>query len=171
MPRADLQDPPARNRTGLFSATPIHMHWDLCNNPVDLEQREGRIRRYGGRAVRRKITHLLWNKIRIDAFKSPWVKLEKMAETTYANIDKSGLSPWWICEDADINRFIIDMPASEQNHRLEILKQQRLLYRLALGQPNQEDLLEILCVKYGEKKCLNNIGLNLSVFFCRDKAL
>ena len=29
------------------------VHWDLCRNPVDLEQREGRIQRFGGLAIRR----------------------------------------------------------------------------------------------------------------------
>ena len=29
------------------------VHWDLCRNPVDLEQREGRIQRFGGLSIRR----------------------------------------------------------------------------------------------------------------------
>jgi hypothetical protein len=35
------------------------VHWDLCRNPVDLEQREGRIQRFGGLAVRRAIAQQL----------------------------------------------------------------------------------------------------------------
>lgn len=144
------------------------LHWDLCGNPVDIEQREGRIRRYGGLAIRRKVAQLLWNnKMRIPPFSSPWEKLEKVAERNYS--DKTGLSPWWICEGADIKRLIIDLPASEQTQKLEMLRQQRLLYRLALGQPNQEDLLEVLRDKYGDKKDLNNIGLNLSAFVSKAK--
>lgn len=140
------------------------LHWDLCTNPVDMEQREGRIRRYGGLAIRRRLTQLLWSKgMRIEAFTSPWAKLEKIAEKKYA--DDAGLSPWWVCQGADVKRLIIDLPASEQKHRLEVLRQQRLLYRLALGQPNQEDLLEVLSTKYGEDVSLRNIGLNLSAFF------
>jgi len=30
-------------------------HWDLCSSPLDLEQREGRIQRYGGRLIRRSL--------------------------------------------------------------------------------------------------------------------
>ena len=31
------------------------MHWNLPSNPVDLEQREGRVQRYKGHAVRKNI--------------------------------------------------------------------------------------------------------------------
>lgn len=140
------------------------LHWDLCSNPVDLEQREGRIMRYGGLAVRRRLTQLLWKKMKFSIGASPWAKLEKIAEKEYANTNDGGLSPWWVCNGADIKRMIIELPASEQKHRLEILRQQRLLYRLALGQPNQEDLLEVLRAKYSEKDNLRNVGLNLSAW-------
>lgn len=140
------------------------LHWDLCSNPVDLEQREGRIRRYGGLAIRKWITKAIWNKkMHVKAFSSPWAKLEKMAEREFG--DAAGLSPWWICQGAEVKRLIIDMPASEQKHRLEVLRHQRLLYRLALGQPNQEDLLEALSDKYDGNSTLGNIGLNLSAYF------
>jgi len=32
------------------------VHWNLPANPVDLEQREGRVHRYKGHAVRRNVT-------------------------------------------------------------------------------------------------------------------
>lgn len=141
------------------------LHWDLSSNPVDIEQREGRIRRYGGLSIRRHLTKRLWNKgIHIPHLTSPWAKLEKIAEKKYT--DDAGLSPWWICEGADVKRYIIDLPASEQKHRLELLRKQRFLYRLALGQPNQEDLLEVLSAKYGVDPNLMRVGLNLSPFFC-----
>lgn len=75
------------------------LHWDLCNNPVDLEQREGRILRYGGLAIRRKLTKLIWNKqnIRLRMSASPWAEIERIAETKLAHRDDGGLSPWWVC--------------------------------------------------------------------------
>lgn len=146
------------------------LHWDLCNSPVDLEQREGRIRRYGGFAIRRKLSQLLWNKeMRIVALTSPWAKLAKIAEKECADPDDGGLSPWWVCEGADIKRLIIDLPASEQKHRFEILKRQRLLYRLTLGQPNQEDLLDTISDKYSGNNNIAKIGLNLSAYFRHKK--
>src|SRR5215471_188450 len=35
------------------------LHWDLCSSPLELEQREGRIQRYAGLAVRRRLAALL----------------------------------------------------------------------------------------------------------------
>ena len=121
------------------------VHWDLCGNPVDLEQREGRIQRYGGISIRRTIARDLGPRIfgHLSKGKSPWHMLEQLAEDQWG--DNSGLCPWWVCEGADIERFVFDLPTSEQTLRLQWVKEQRLLYRLVLGQPNQEDLLDILC--------------------------
>src|SRR5687768_18387314 len=33
------------------------LHWDLCSSPLDLEQREGRIQRFGGYSVRRALAN------------------------------------------------------------------------------------------------------------------
>src|SRR6202042_2636391 len=35
------------------------LHWDLCASPLELEQREGRIQRFAGLAVRRRLAHLV----------------------------------------------------------------------------------------------------------------
>lgn len=120
------------------------IHWDLCRNPVDLEQREGRIQRFGGFSIRRSIANQLGEQALSKACsgQSPWAVLGKMADEELA--DDSGLRPWWVCSGAEIDRFVIDLPASEQEYRLKWVKKQRMLYRLALGQPNQEDLLEFL---------------------------
>lgn len=133
------------------------VHWDLSNNPVDIEQREGRIQRYAGLSVRRKLTeivgqkalHSARNKARSGLKTSPWSELEAEAEK-YS--DESGLAPWWSLPGADVDRFVLDTPTSEQRQRLSELKKQRLLYRLVLGQPNQEDLIETL----GRKADLNS---------------
>lgn len=122
------------------------VHWDLCSNPVDLEQREGRIQRYGGLAVRQAIAQKLGSRLwaNLKQGQSPWKMLGELADEWGKTLDPSGLSPWWICEGATINRYLFDVPLSEQAHRLAWLQQQRLLYRLVLGQPNQEDLVEVL---------------------------
>src|SRR5690606_12465182 len=107
------------------------VHWDLCANPVDLEQREGRIQRYGGLAIRRVIAQ----KLGAAALRStptgdsPWKTLAQLAEIHLTGDDDSGLAPWWVCEGAEIKRYIFDVPLSEQAHRLEWLQEQRLLYR------------------------------------------
>lgn len=120
------------------------IHWDLCRNPADLEQREGRIQRFGGAAIRRAIVKKLRNSPVQDTglHQSPWANIAARADEHLS--DESGLAPWWVCEGGNIERFVFEVPTSEQNHWLHWMKEQRLLYRLALGQPNQEDLLEVL---------------------------
>jgi hypothetical protein len=122
------------------------VHWDLSSNPVDVEQREGRIQRYAGLTVRRQLAEKLGsealNVSRKDARTSPWRVVADMAEKRFQ--DESGLAPWWTFGDADIERYVLDVPTSEQRQRLLDLKEQRFLYRLALGQPNQEDFLDLL---------------------------
>jgi hypothetical protein len=39
---------------------------------------------------------------------------------------------------------MFNLPQSRDFEKFKLLKEQRLIYRLALGQPNQEDLLEFL---------------------------
>jgi hypothetical protein len=58
------------------------------------------------------------------------------------------------------------VPTSEQKHWLHWVKEQRLLYRLALGQPNQEDLVEILSSKVGfDPRSIRQAVINLSPWF------
>lgn len=142
------------------------VHWDLCRNPVDLEQREGRIQRFGGLSIRRSIARMLANRAMSDytGNESPWTRIESMANEEIS--DKSGLVPWWVCEKSNVNRYVFDVPTSEQKHWLHWIKEQRLLYRLVLGQPNQEDLVEILSSKTGmEPSMIREAVVNLSPWF------
>lgn len=122
------------------------VHWDISNNPVDIEQREGRIQRYAGLAVRRELAKQLGNealKESVDKERSsPWREVADLAEKRFN--DESGLAPWWSFGGANIDRYVLDVPTSEQRQRLLDLKEQRFLYRLALGQPNQEDFVDLL---------------------------
>jgi hypothetical protein len=120
-------------------------HWDLPYNPVDLEQREGRISRYAGLLIRRPLARSVGAAALAASARSggsPWCHLEACAETQHA--DESGLSPWWLLGGAAIRRLVLTLPRSRDVARFERLRRQRLLYRLALGQPNQEDLVELL---------------------------
>lgn len=117
-------------------------HWDLPGNPVDLEQREGRVDRYGGLAVRQALARKLGRR-ELESLSSPWRDLASRAEQRFSD-DEAGLAPWWICRDATVERLVFDVPLSEAHQRLEKLKQQRMLYRLTLGQPDQEDLVAAL---------------------------
>ena len=142
------------------------VHWDLCRNPVDLEQREGRIQRFGGLSIRRAIAAQLAKQAMEtrNSTESPWARIEKLANQNMS--DDSGLAPWWVCKDGNVSRYVFDVPTSEQKHWLHWMKEQRLLYRLALGQPNQEDLIEILSSKAGmEPDQMRQAVVNLSPWF------
>jgi hypothetical protein len=146
------------------------VHWDLCRNPVDLEQREGRIQRFGGLSVRRAIARVVGSKALKERLQdeSPWARIAAIANETMS--DESGLAPWWVCEGGEVTRHVFDVPMSEQKHWLYWMKEQRLLYRLALGQPNQEDLIEVLYSKVELKsEGIRRAVINLSPWFRRKR--
>lgn len=117
------------------------LHWDLCHSPLDLEQREGRIQRFGGLSVRTALANELGSDARKGATGSVWGSLANLAERKYDH-DPSGLSPWWSCTNERIDNFFVVMPQSREIARFDRLSHQRWLYRLALGQPHQEDFIE-----------------------------
>ena len=120
------------------------VHWDLSSNPLDLEQREGRIQRYAGLSVRRKLAEELRDEVLGDPAVdqgSPWRCVERHAERF---VDKSGLRPWWVHDGAEIRRHVFERPFGRDMLRFAQLREQRMIYRLALGQPNQEDFIDVL---------------------------
>ena len=142
-------------------------HWDLPSNPVDLEQREGRISRFGGLVVRRPLALLIGKKALADTAQtggSPWYHLELHARTQHS--DAIGLSPWWQFQDAAIERHVLSLPQSRDAARFQRLRKQRLLYRVVLGQPNQEDLVDLLA--HGDEERIevltNELTINLSAY-------
>lgn len=58
------------------------LHWDLCPSPLDLEQREGRIQRFGGLSVRSALAEKLRRRTLDEAgeTRSPWAILSSHAE-------------------------------------------------------------------------------------------
>jgi hypothetical protein len=120
------------------------VHWDLSFNPLDLEQREGRIQRYAGLSVRRKLAEELRDEVLGDPAvvqHSPWQCVERHAQRF---VDESGLRPWWVLDGAEIRRHVFERPFGRDILRFAQLREQRMIYRLALGQPNQEDFIDVL---------------------------
>ena len=66
---------------------------------------------------------------------------------------------------ADVRRVVYEVPNSEQRYWLTLMKEQRALYRLALGQPNQEDLLHFLSTDASRLGNPREFTLELSAFF------
>lgn len=126
------------------------VHWNLPANPVDLEQREGRVHRYKGHAVRKNIAKRYGLTALSEAFEEgdPWQTLFQIAAQRKPN-GCSDLIPYWIFEDgsaqversARVERRIPLLPYSKEIGKLKRLKQGLALYRMVFGQPRQEDLL------------------------------
>jgi hypothetical protein len=119
------------------------LHWDLCPSPLDLEQREGRIQRFGGLSVRVALAERLGHRAfgETEPETSPWTTLADCADKEFRH-DASGRSPWWYCPGQRIDRLFVVLPQSRQRNRFEELSRLRWLYRLALGQPHQQDFIE-----------------------------
>jgi hypothetical protein len=119
------------------------LHWDLCPSPLDLEQREGRIQRFGGLSVRSALVESLPRRIVLEPGEkiSPWAAFADQAEREFQH-DASGRSPWWSCPGEKIDRLFVVLPQSRQTAKFNHLSRLRWLYRLALGQPHQQDFIE-----------------------------
>ncbi len=121
------------------------VHWNLPSNPVDLEQREGRVHRYKGHAIRKNIAE----KYGLHALQGfdggdPWQKLFEKASNEKPP-GQSDLIPYWIFEgSARVERRIPLLPYSREVKKLKALKDSLALYRAVFGQPRQEDLINIL---------------------------
>ena len=123
-------------------------HWNLPSNPIDLEQREGRIHRYKGHVIRRNVAKSFPLSSfcgQIDDGEDPWETLFALARSRYEG--KCELIPYWIFEDGGhrILRRIPSLPLSRDVEHLENLRRTIVAYRLVLGQPRQEDLVRYLC--------------------------
>ena len=74
------------------------IHWNLPGNPVDLEQREGRIHRYKGHAVRRNVaaSHVPDAFASWSAGQDIWKLIFDLAAKAARAADASELVPYWI---------------------------------------------------------------------------
>jgi hypothetical protein len=120
-------------------------HWNLPGNPVDLEQREGRVHRFKGHAIRLNLAHRQVEALR-DRDSAPQDPWKEMFDAARAETDvDTDLIPYWIYEGpVKVERRVPMLPFSREVRRLEWLKRSLTVYRLAFGQPRQEDLLEYL---------------------------
>ncbi len=123
-------------------------HWNLPHNPVDLEQREGRVHRYKGHAVRKNVAERYGlGGIQTDSqtVPDPWKILFQRARDDRAS-HSNDLIPYWIFEEgsARVQRRVPLLPFSREVDQLRRLVGSLAVYRLAFGQPRQQDLVEYL---------------------------
>jgi hypothetical protein len=119
------------------------VHWNLPTNPVDLEQREGRVHRFKGHFIRKNLARAFG----IEATKAgrdPWASIFRTALKQRPNA-QNDMVPFWIFDGpSKIERRLPMLPLSREAARVDDLKQSLALYRLTFGQPRQEELLEFL---------------------------
>ncbi|MFV8316251.1 helicase-related protein [Mycobacterium sp. 23] len=120
------------------------VHWNLPSNPVDFEQREGRVNRFGGHAVRKNVAsaHGRTALAATRPGKHPW---QNAFDAAVDHPELGEFSPWWIYPgDARVERLIVHFPLSREDAQYERLRDSLTLYRMMLGQPRQEDMMELL---------------------------
>lgn len=120
------------------------VHWNLPGNPVDLEQREGRVHRYKGHAIRRNIAHSHSDAVIAMGYDDPWAAMFDAAVAAEPE-NSDGLSPFWLHDGpAKIERYVPAMPLSRESR--QYLRLQRTLgaYRSVMGQPRQDDLIKLM---------------------------
>jgi hypothetical protein len=121
------------------------MHWNLPANPVDMEQREGRVHRYKGHAVRRNVAQRHVAQLENKPDGDPWSHLFEVARAE--TVDTSGLTPFWVYTadgGATIERHVSALPLSKEAGQLPALRKSLAVYRMVFGQPRQDDLIGFL---------------------------
>lgn len=119
------------------------VHWNTPANPVDFDQREGRVHRYGGHAIRKNVAARHRASMIGSEERDPWVAGYRAGEDRRAEFGE--LAPHWVYPGpAKVLRVLLPSALSADVDRIQRLKDDVALYRLTLGQPRQEDLLDLL---------------------------
>lgn len=150
------------------------VHWNLPSNPVDLEQREGRLNRYNCYSIREMISrdYPLASTDRCKQLKSlpgasrlgssesrglpwQWVFESIDAQAVSNHSFKQGLYPHWIYVPKEgkleiLRRHLLFYSNSKDSHKYRRLKRDLVLYRLVFGQPRQEDIVRKIRERLGD---------------------
>ncbi len=136
------------------------VHWNLPSNPIDLEQREGRINRYMCHAIRQNVAA---NEKCFD-----WEEKFKQTKVKYGQ-GTSDMVPYWCLPDSypfqyQIERIVPMYPFSQDKMKYDRLINVLALYRLTLGQPRQEEMIEILKRDDLSKEQMEELFFDLSPY-------
>jgi hypothetical protein len=124
------------------------VHWNLPSNPVDLEQREGRVHRYKGHAIRKNIA-ADFAEAAFGGCTDPWTAMFQAAQASRSS-GQTDLYPFWITPNgvAKIERHVLALPLSREKVQERSLRQSVVIYRMVFGQNRQEDLVEYLLSRH-----------------------
>ena len=124
------------------------IHWNVPGNPVDFEQREGRVHRYLGHAVRKNVAEQHGSAILKPGVVDPWNALFDVATAQVASLpedETNEFAPHWIHRGTHkIQRRLLDHPLSRDVPRTNQMLSGLAKYRLTLGQARQDDLLGLI---------------------------
>lgn len=144
------------------------LHWNLPFNPIDLEQREGRINRYKCYAIRKNVA-LKYAKPPYE--EDIWKQVFLNAENGEKEKWHSDLVPFWCFgknQEVKIERIFPMYPCSRDEEMYSRLIKVLSLYRLSMGQPRQEELLEHVVREWSYDE-LKKLFLDLSPFSRKKK--
>jgi hypothetical protein len=121
------------------------VHWNLPSNPVDLEQREGRVHRYKGHAVRKNVAQGFGTAMTVADQADPWVAMFAAARSARRECEND-LVPFWLMPEgeAKIERHVPALPLSRDRRQRDELLRSLVFYRMVFGQSRQEDLVAYL---------------------------
>jgi hypothetical protein len=141
------------------------VHWNLPSNPIDLEQREGRINRFQCLAIRQNIADRYGD---IPFEKDIWAEMFEAAKEEKAD-GGSDLIPYWGVTEREnmvkIGRVVPMYPLSRDEISYERLIKILSLYRLTLGQARQEELVDYLLQRELEEEEIQDLSINLSPYY------
>ncbi len=140
------------------------MHWNLPSNPIDLEQREGRINRFKCLAIRQNIARKYGN---INFKSDIWNEMFSKA-CEEKKMGQSDLVPFWCFgenQEIKIERIVPMYPMSKDSISYERLIKILSLYRLTLGQARQEELIEYLFKNCEDMDDIRELFINLSPYY------
>ena len=139
------------------------MHWNLPSNPVELEQREGRINRFKCLAIRENVVRKFGS---IPFTVDVWQEMFDAAEQEKGE-HQSDLIPFWCFgkdQQVKIERLLPFYPMSRDENNYAHLIKILNYYRLTLGQPRQEELLEYVFSEVRDAALLKQLFIDLSPF-------
>ena len=121
------------------------IHWNLPANCVDFEQREGRVHRYKGHAVRKNVSQQHRIQAIENALPDVW---QALFDAVIRKPGESELVPYWVYPgEAKIERCVPNLPMSREVTRLAQLRRALTIYRMAFGHARQEDVIEHLLAR------------------------
>lgn len=108
------------------------VHWNLPRNPVDIEQREGRVHRYKDHAVRRNVVAAFSaTPLAAQSRQSPWVSMFEAAQADEVSKGHSGdIILFWIYQgNHKIERVVLIPPFSREKEPYKDLITSLATYR------------------------------------------